>query len=500
MASKPLDQYQAAALIGFSPELLKYLTTHKVKWKESRKLVTAKEVDGTLFFDEAELKSYDAWLRDSWPAKDDGRASIPEGIKKEIKTEANLECALCQKAGEAGEAAHINPWKTSKNNHPHNLIWLCANHHTKFDKGYFGPKGATNEFILILKTTLQHFKRSIWSGQAEISKRIAATLSLCDSLDKQYEIATSEDEKNAVRRNAKKLLILIPELALKSSLTNVQPILTRLGKELNAGAASNGGATRKQLKTAASYEQEFLVESGLVKCPLCKGKKSHNGYDCPVCAGDGSVDKNLEVNLSEFEDVDCKLCSATGMHNDDDCPVCHGDKVLERRYSEQIDFDQYKLVKCPLCKGKGIWEGDDCITCRGVGKMERRAAENINLSDFEEVDCPLCEAEGVFNGGDCPECHGHQRMRKQLADNVDVTKYEDQSCPVCDGTGYQYNNDCRACGGHGTMSVGQVNELDVSLYKFVKCPECRGKPTNSDYDCRVCGGEGEIMRIDAERN
>jgi hypothetical protein len=95
MVSNLLNQYQAAALLCMSPELLRHLTSHQVKWKDKRRLAIAKEVDGVLFFEEAELRAYDDWLKAPWPAKDNKRPALPDAIREEIRLEANLECALC---------------------------------------------------------------------------------------------------------------------------------------------------------------------------------------------------------------------------------------------------------------------------------------------------------------------------------------------------------------------------------------------------------------------
>jgi HNH endonuclease len=146
-----LDEFRAAALIGMSPELLRYLTSHQVKWKDKRILTVAQKNDETFYFEESELKAYDAWLRGPWPSEKGKRPPLPHPIRDEIRLEANLECALCKSSGQAGEAAHIVPVAKSKSNHPHNLIWLCANHHTKLDNGSFGPKGADNAIIVALK-------------------------------------------------------------------------------------------------------------------------------------------------------------------------------------------------------------------------------------------------------------------------------------------------------------------------------------------------------------
>jgi len=499
MASKLLNQYQAAALVCMSPELLRHLATHQVKWKDKRRLAFAKEVDGVLFFEESELRAYDDWLKAPWPAKDDKRPTLPDAIREEIRLEANLECALCKSSGEAGEAAHIDPVHTSRSNHPHNLIWLCATHHTKFDNGCVGPKGSDNKFIAGLKLALQHFKRAAWLGQAEVGRQIAATLSLCGAMRKHLESAATEVEVEAVEQIAKKALALLPKLASQSKAVDVQPTLKRMSVELAAGKAKTGTSTKDQLVTAASYEREFLKKSGLIRCPLCKGSKTHNGYDCPVCAGDGAVHKDLEVDLADFELIDCQLCKGTGRHNWDHCPACDGEGQLEQRISDRVDFSLYDLVRCPLCKGKRRWQGEDCPECGAEGKLPLGAAERMDLTKYEDVDCPLCKGAGSYEGDTCPECHGDQKMPRRYADQVEVSKYELQCCPLCKGKGSFMDGECLECGGNGRMPIGAAELVDLSQYDMVKCPSCHGKGAVDGYDCRVCDGNKRILRMHADR-
>lgn len=499
MKSNHLSEYQAAALLGMSPELLRYLATHQVKWKDSRKLAVAKMVNGALYFDESELKDYDNWLRAPWPAKDNRRPGLPDAIREEIRLEANLECALCKSSGQAGEAAHIDPVTTSRCNHPHNLIWLCANHHTKFDNGCFGPKGVDNKVVAALKLGLHHFKRTAWQGQAEVCKQIAATLSLCGEMRKQLACMTDKVALDAVEQIAKKALAQLPALASQARASAVGPTLAKLTDQLNAGKAKRNSSTRKQLETAASFEDEFLLKGGLVRCPLCMGAKAHNGYDCPVCCGDGAIAKDLEVDLSEFESIECQLCSGTGKYEYDDCPACGGEGELERRFAERLDFSQFDRISCPLCDGKGRWQYDECPFCHGEGDILRRVADRIDIADFEYVDCPLCEGKGHYNSGDCPECHGDRTMQRRYADSVDVSKYEFQLCPICAGTGQHLGEDCPACGAEGRMLAGAAEQLDRSQYDLVKCPRCRGRGVVDGEDCPACGGNREMLRCYAER-
>lgn len=498
MASKLLNQYQAAALLCMSPELLRELAAYQVKWKDKRRLVVAKEVDGEQYFDEAELKAYDDWLKKPWPSKDGKRPALPSFIREEIRVEANLECAFCKTSGEAGEAAHIDPVATSKCNHPHNLIWLCANHHKKFDDGYFGPKGASNEVIAALKQGLQHFRRMAWQGQADVLRQIAATLSLCKAMQKELEAVKSPLEVEAVEGIAKKALELLPALASQSKVAAVQPTLQHLAAALTAWKAVSSSTTESQLATATSYEAEFLLKSGFVRCPLCHGSKTYKGYDCPVCDGDGVVDKHRDVDLADFEEIDCQLCGGTGLHGYDECPACGGEGHLERYVAQRIDFSQYDNVVCPLCTGERRWDGEDCPECGAEGELPRGAAGRVDLAKYEEVDCPLCEGEGVYDSDTCPECHGDRRMPRYLADGVDVSKYVLQDCPLCMGSGAFLEGDCPACGGNRRMPMGAAERVDLSKYKMVDCPVCDGAGTVNGGDCPRCDGHKQMPCIYAD--
>jgi len=62
-----VNEFQAAAMVGLSPRLLRWLTKYAPKQGDDRKLKAKKEVDGILFFDEEELRSFNEWLRLPWP-------------------------------------------------------------------------------------------------------------------------------------------------------------------------------------------------------------------------------------------------------------------------------------------------------------------------------------------------------------------------------------------------------------------------------------------------
>jgi hypothetical protein len=193
-----LNIYRAAALTGLSPTLLLWLTSYAPKAGDPRKLTIAKKEGNTIHFRKSELLDFDAWLRKPWPAKTGARPNLPAGIKTEIKAEANAQCAMCHGHADSCEAAHVDPVAQSKNNHPHNLIWLCANHHTKFDNGALGPKKSIRSFIVGLKEALHGYKRMQWKNQDTASRKLFRVLKLCGVLEKKLEGRRGYSGENSV--------------------------------------------------------------------------------------------------------------------------------------------------------------------------------------------------------------------------------------------------------------------------------------------------------------
>lgn len=493
MDIKFLDLYEAAVFLEMSPTLLEYFTKNSVKTGDSRRLKCTK-VGELLTFDKGELESYNAWLKSPWPTSPkSNRPHIPKGIREDLKEEAGLQCALCLQNGDSCEAAHIEPSHKSKCNHPHNLIWLCSNHHTKFDKGHLGPKGADNQDILRIKGYLITFRRLFWTTQSEATQQLASILRICGELKAKLAQPFSAAHER-FERLAEEALEIVPNLTRRSESQKVKPVLDKMLQELSTERLRKDSTTTSALSKVASFESEFLEKSGLKRCPLCVHRGSINSYDCPVCNGEGTVDENTYVDLKEFELVQCGLCKGDGRHNGDDCRVCGGEGELERRYEELVDYSQYELVDCPVCEGEGRFNGEFCQICDGDKKILRRQAESIDRSDYEFVSCPLCEGGGRHNGDDCRHCHGERQILRKYIQDFDPSLYDEVRCPACKGTKTLYGEECIACGGEGSMLSEQANSLDLSLYKLAACPECKGKSKDGRRECRYCNNEGELLK------
>ncbi len=68
------------------------------------------------------------------------RTAIPVELKRTILVEAGHRCAIPTCRATNVEIAHIKPWNQVKKHEYENLIALCPNCHTRFDKGEIDTK------------------------------------------------------------------------------------------------------------------------------------------------------------------------------------------------------------------------------------------------------------------------------------------------------------------------------------------------------------------------
>lgn len=446
--NEQLNLIEASFLLSMSPELLMWLTTHAPKKGDSRKLKVARTVEGVAMFEKSELLDFNKWLMQSWPAAPGKRPTIPTGIYNEIVNESATVCALCYQFSGACEAAHIEAVARSKNNHPHNLILLCANHHTMYDKGLYD------------KDFVKHWKK-VLLGRARMFYQVKAgavreALHLIEASRRASQIKPKTPEQ-------KKLVKAIGEEILqKVALVKARKPTKKGDEGYDAFAkleAITGSAefikevsVRKRLRALTSVRAEFRLAAGMVQCPLCNGSGNRNGEDCPYCGGEGAVTERLaEVfDPRDYDYVTCPVCKGTGSHRIfDQCNVCHGEKEMERRIAERIDVNDYKWVDCPLCEGTAKYaDFDECPYCSGNGEVEGKIRDQFDRRDYELTECDLCEGDGVAEGYEtCPKCGGEGHLPGRDAERIDKRQYQLVKCPTCQGTGDGEYGDCGTCSG-----------------------------------------------------
>ncbi|MFB6328539.1 HNH endonuclease [Pantoea deleyi] len=493
---KICTEFEAACITGMSPKLLRWLTSYAPKYMETRKLKVAKKLDNIYYFELDELHAFNAWLKSPWPSKSGTRPSIPKEIRREIKNEANGECAICHGHKDTCEAAHLDPVSQSHNNHPENLLWLCSNHHTTYDAGLFGPNDENKEFVSNFKQVLHRYKIFLWRTQHEISQNLLTILGDCEGLSKQLKLAKTPSQIKAVETIAKATLNKLPKLAPVSKSDPKYQDFKIITEGISSLAKDNENSVEKRLDKAHVIRNKYIAAYSFVVCPLCNGEGRHNGSDCPVCDGDRQVEKDIasQIDVSRYHLIDCPLCEGEGRYCGDDCPACGGNAQLEKRYAETIDVKDYENVYCPLCEGAANYKGNDCPACHGNREMNRRHAVEIDLREYEEVDCPLCDGSGRFERDDCPECGGDQKLERRLAAQIDTGSYDEVECPICEGSGVRNGYDCPVCIGDRSIRKRDLPKINERDYELVKCPLCEGKRHHQGDDCRKCGGEGEIER------
>ena len=504
--TKKITEYEAAYLIGMSPRLLTWLAGHAPRPESNAKLKIAGKIKETVFFDEAELLNFNAWLSQPWPNHKDGsRATIPAGIREEIRTEANGECAICQKNGDKCEAAHIRPFSQTQNHHPTNLIWLCSNHHTAFDKGLFEVKKEDQKFVKSIKEVLHHFKRSQWGAQHELSIKIFETLNNLERLNTSYTVASTSEHKKAAAKYAMKALSdlnnLAPVSKTDSNYAAYQRISTEIFQLQGASKTTPVENVPKVLKQASRVRRKYSAAMGYSKCPLCKGSGLFRGDDCPACGSLGEMPSKIAGNLDvhQYDLVQCPLCKGRRNFKGNNCPECSGEGKCLRLYADQFDEEQYREVKCPACDGTGRIHGEDCPECDGEGTLESRFADRVDPRGYDLVPCPACKGRRRFKGEDCMVCGAEGEMQRQHAEKVDLTQYEAVECPVCKGSKRLDGDDCPACGGEGSLGRWQEEQLDMSQYEMVECPECEGARYINHEQCLACDGSGEMRRWQSDR-
>jgi len=495
---KLLDEYKAAVTVGMSPDLLRWLTSYAPKSGDHRKLKIAKTEMNVVFFEEQELLSFNEWLRLPWPHKDGTRPGISTGIRREVKIEANGACALCQSHGDSCEAAHLDPVSKTECNHPEGLLWLCANHHTKYDNGRYGPDQENATFVKSLKTVLHRYKLMLWTMQEEGGRKLFLLLDECERLEKELASTKTEDQRKAIETLAEKALADLPNLAPVSRADPHYFAYKTISPQLSSlkAVTAKQPALLDRLKKAKAIKREYVAALGYVVCPLCNASGDYDGADCPICGGDREIEESIadRVDLAEYEKVRCPLCKGGETSDGDDCPECGGDGEMQRRFANYVDIDQFKKVQCPLCKSVGRDDGNDCPECGGAGEMPRYAADQVDIRQYDNGKCPLCKGMGRYAGNDCPECGGDCEMPRHAADKIDLDLYTKVKCPLCEGSGQFDGDDCPECGAEGEMTRGQADQVDLSQYKKVRCPLCEGR----EDDCLFCNGEGKVVRRAAD--
>jgi len=111
-----------------------------------------------------DLKEWNDFLDKPLIRKGEKRPEIPIAIREYLKVESKGKCAKCG-TGHRLDNAHINSWADSFSHHPHNLIRLCTDCHTKYDNGIISKE----EIVKLKKSLIEKLNKENLSFNIEIS-------------------------------------------------------------------------------------------------------------------------------------------------------------------------------------------------------------------------------------------------------------------------------------------------------------------------------------------
>ena len=102
------------------------------------------------------------------------RDHIPATVRRNVLVEAGHRCAIPTCRATTTEIAHITPWAETKDNSEENLIALCPNCHTRFDKGEMDHKAMKmyKRNLGIINQRYGDLERRIFEEVAKSKKRL----------------------------------------------------------------------------------------------------------------------------------------------------------------------------------------------------------------------------------------------------------------------------------------------------------------------------------------
>jgi hypothetical protein len=210
-----LSPVDAALHLGLRVETLDYLTRNCPKSGETRKLKSVKTEQGPMF-DERELSSYAEYLTEPWPIpKKAKRPGIPKAFHEDVKEESHQACAICGHM-DNGEIAHIEAVATTLNNAPSNLIYLCPNHHTKYDLGFKVGSNVTVDEIRAAKLLKRNARCRLLKYESFATRSLLSLIKLIQSMEQKVGSAETENMKAIYLSELNNLLAAVPDLTMAS--------------------------------------------------------------------------------------------------------------------------------------------------------------------------------------------------------------------------------------------------------------------------------------------
>ncbi|MBY5340418.1 hypothetical protein E0H35_30465 [Rhizobium leguminosarum bv. viciae] len=452
-----LSLIDAAMHLGLRVETVQYLIKHCPKPGESRKLLFVDTKEGPIFA-ENELSSYAQYLTQPWPLPKKGkRPAIPQIFKKDVKEESYHGCAVCGHM-DNGEVAHIEAVATTMNNAPSNLIYLCPNHHTKYDLGFKVKSNVTVEEIKAAKLLKRNARCRLLKYESYATKSLLSLIKFVEIIEEKIGSATSENLKTIHLAELNGLLAEVPDLvkaaqaeAKKDSLaTEPDKALVEIAPKLAAIAAEAPAdqtekTSRAKAQRLISEVEDVLIEIDEADCPHCRGRGLTGlvGDFCRYCKGSCVVSeaKRDAYDPDDIDEIECPHCHGRGTTGlvSDLCAYCRGSCTVSHAKAEAYEVDDIDEVPCPRCGGRGTTGlvGDFCGYCKGSCSVSQQKCEAYDPGEIDEIDCPRCAGRGTIGlaGDYCAYCRGSCQVSSAKFEAYQPDTIDEVECPRCAGRG-----------------------------------------------------------------
>jgi hypothetical protein len=511
-----LTKIEAAIKFGVSVELIDYFTKYCPKSGEKIKLKSFNSEIGEMY-DENELVLFRNYLNCPWPLPTSSKATrptIPNPIKNYIKQESHYACAICGYM-DNGEVAHIDPVSNSFNNSPDNLIFLCPNHHTKFDNDCYKPSSnLTEDEVRAAKLLKQASMRRVLKYEANATKYVLTIINFLKSIEEKLAKENSNNFISIYTTEMMKITELLPNLSEKSGKQDPQslksetenllskhaPELTKLVNVENI--KNNDTNLRSTVKNIISFTSDLRIDLDEVECPHCggSGQTGRVGDTCAFCRGACVVTQEEAENYdrNEIDEVECPHCGGSGETGraGNLCAYCKGSCVVTQEEHDIYDPNEIDEVECPRCHGNGQTglAGDCCNYCKGNCVVTQEEYDIYDPSAIDEVPCPHCEGNGRTGraGKVCIFCKGSFVVPQEKHDSYDPNEIDEVPCPHCGGNGQtgRVGDTCNYCKGDCVVTKEEFDSYDPSEIDEVECPRCGGSGQigMSGNNCKICKG------------
>ena len=519
-----LSLIESARKVGWSIELIKYLTKNCPKHGEDRKL-PSKKIGDDVFIEESDLLTYQHYLNEPWPVPDKkDRPPMREAIAEDVKAESHYECAICGR-GDHNEVAHIIAVSDGECNSPDNLIFLCPNHHTAYDYGFKRGSNVSAEAVKAAKTVKRESRRRTLLHEANAAKAMHTIVQQLKRLEEKLKTIEDDQIRQVNMTEMKSLMTLVSKASAEAAAqakkdqkyTATEAAMVKLAPSLAALAGSiskedSDYKIRSSAKDVVDASSKVLFELNEVDCPRCggRGQVGLSGRLCGYCGGSCFVTKEAakEFDPDDLDEVSCPRCGGRGQTGwvGDICVFCKGDGFVTEEVAEEYDPDELDEVECPHCAGRGQkgWNNEPCSYCKGSCYVPRDKAAAFDADELDEAVCPRCNGSGQTGwvGDQCIYCRGNTFVTRQEQRDYDPDRLAEVDCPHCNAAGkIGWNNElCSYCKGSCFVSRTKSSAYDPEELDEESCPRCGGSGQTGlvGDSCGLCKGNCVVSRAIAE--